>query len=122
MSEVTAALRLLRDAAIVGGRIDAAARGHGLTVDRWRALVAIAANPGCSMGEVIEALVLPATTATRTVDALVDMGAVYRTPAVEDRRRVTLRVSGHGVTLLRDLESGIDSIMASHTAESVDVG
>jgi DNA-binding MarR family transcriptional regulator len=104
---VASSLALLRQAAEVGLRIDDALRGTELNVDRWRALEFIQSSPGCSMADVIDALVISPTTATRAVDTLVEVGAVFRAPAPHDRRRVTLQLSAHGAALLREVQPGI---------------
>ena len=79
MEAVADTLELLRRAAVVAARLETALSSTDLTVDRWRALAHIEANPGCSMSDVIDALVVPSTSATRIVDFLVDIGAVFRT-------------------------------------------
>lgn len=107
MDAVTDTLAFLRQAALVTLDIEAALRDTDLGVDHWRALVFIESSPGCSMAEVIDALVIPPTSATRTIDALVEMRAVFRAPAQHDRRRVTLRLSVHGAALLRQIEPAI---------------
>lgn len=106
-------LSVLRVAAEAQLQLERALRPLDLTVDGWRALMTILATPGASMAEVIEALVIPATSATRVVDALVDRGAVFRTPAPEDRRRVTLRLSAEGLRRLRRAQDAIRAIEPS---------
>ncbi|MBK9476473.1 MAG: MarR family transcriptional regulator [Tetrasphaera sp.] len=103
-------LSVLRVAALAHSQLEGALRPLDLTVDRWRVLMAIHAAPGASMAEVIEALVIPATSATRAVDALVDLGSVFRTSAPEDRRRVTLRLSSAGLRKLRQAQDVIHGI------------
>ncbi len=103
-------LSVLRVAAEAQSQLEGALRPLDLTVDGWRVLMTIRAAPGASMAEVIEALVIPATSATRVVDALVERGAVFRTPAPEDRRRVTLRLSAEGLRRLRRAQDVIRAI------------
>lgn len=107
MDDLVEVLTLLRRAAVVTAGIDDALAGTDLTVDRWRALHFIHQNPGCSMSDIVEALAVPSTSATRIVDGLVDLGAVYRTMSQHDRRRTILRSSSHGAELLRTAESAI---------------
>ncbi|CAM3330790.1 MarR family transcriptional regulator [Mycobacterium frederiksbergense] len=107
MDDLVEALALLRRAAVVAAGIDGALAGTDLTVDRWRALHVVHQNPGCSMSDIVDALAVPSTSATRIVDALVELGAVYRTVSQQDRRRTTLRASSHGAELLRTAESAI---------------
>jgi len=107
MEAVEDVLGLLREASQVAARIETALAGTELTVDRWRALAFIQSSPGCSMSDVVDALVIPSTSATRIVDVLVEIGAVFRTVSPRDRRRTTLRSSAHGQALLRDVEPEI---------------
>lgn len=118
MDDVVEALALLRRAAIVTAGIDDALAGTELTVDRWRALHFVHHNPGCSMSDIVDALAVPSTSATRIVDALVDLGAVYRTVSPQDRRRTALRSSSHGAELLRTAESAITPTVLLHPSGS----
>ncbi|MCV7430387.1 MarR family transcriptional regulator [Mycolicibacterium bacteremicum] len=110
MDDLVEALALLRRAAVVADGIDAALAGTDLTVDRWRGLHVIHHNPGYSMSDIVEALAVPSTSATRIVDGLVELGAVYRTASTQDRRRTVLRSSSHGAELLRTAESAISAM------------
>ncbi|WP_337061875.1 MarR family winged helix-turn-helix transcriptional regulator [Kineococcus sp. G2] len=93
-------LRTLRLAALAEDRLAGALREHGLTVDRWRVLEHVVANPGASMSDVADALVMAPATATRAADALVETGAVYRATDPADRRRVVLHPTATGAALL----------------------
>lgn len=112
MEAVEGTLELLRRASLVAASIERALAGTDLTVDRWRALACIESSPGCSMSDVIDALVIPSTSATRIVDSLVELGAIFRTISPHDRRRTTLRLSTHGQALLRDVEPAIADAIA----------
>ncbi|WP_216842600.1 MarR family transcriptional regulator [Arthrobacter sp. NEB 688] len=103
-------LSVLRVAAEAQSRLEGALRPLDLTVDGWRVLLTIRAAPGASMADLVEALVIPSSTATRVVDALVERGAVFRTPAPDDRRRVTLRLSAEGLRRLRRAQEAIREI------------
>jgi DNA-binding MarR family transcriptional regulator len=107
MEAVADTLELLRRASLIAASIEDALAGTDLTVDRWRALVCVESSPGCSMSDVIDALVIPSTSATRIVDSLVEIGAIFRTVSPHDRRKTTLRLSSHGQALLRDVEPTI---------------
>ena|SRR5262249_22725841 len=107
MDAVADSLALLRQAAVIAMQIDDALGGTELNVDRWRALEFIQSSPGCSMAELIDALCITPTTATRAIDLLVEVGAVFRAPAPHDRRRVTLQLSAHGAALLREVQPAI---------------
>ncbi|MFV0463666.1 MAG: MarR family winged helix-turn-helix transcriptional regulator [Nostocoides sp.] len=104
-------LLVLRAAALVQSQLEDALHPYDLTSDRWRALKAVQAHPGASMAELIDALVMPSTSATRTVDALVEMGALFRAPDPDDRRRVTLHLSAQGKRLLRQVQDGVAGII-----------
>jgi DNA-binding MarR family transcriptional regulator len=117
MEAVADTLALLRRASLMAASIESALSGTDLTVDRWRALAYIESSPGCSMSDVIDALVVPSTSATRIVDFLVEIGAVFRTLSPRDRRRTTLRLSSHGQGLLRDAEPTIVRISTPQTTE-----
>ena len=114
MDAVADTLALLRQASVTAANIESALAGTDLTVDRWRALVFIASEPGCSMSDLVEALMVPSTSATRIVDSLVEIGAAFRTVSPNDRRRTTLRLSSHGQALLREVEPAIVAIHATH--------
>ena len=117
MEAVADTLELLRRASLVAAGIEDALAGTDLTVDRWRALACIESSPGCSMSDVIDALVIPSTSATRIVDFLVEIGAIFRTVSPHDRRRTTLRLSSHGQALLRDVEPTIVEASERQTSE-----
>ncbi|GAA4975988.1 MarR family winged helix-turn-helix transcriptional regulator [Kineococcus glutinatus] len=106
--------RTLRDAlhaaAVVEDRLSTALQPSGLSVDRWRVLSHAAHNAGSSMSDVVEALLLAPATATRAVDHLVDVGAVYRSADPADRRRVLLHASSAGVALLRSVEDAVGAV------------
>lgn len=100
----------LRSLALVQAQVDTALRAIDLTVDRWRALWFIRRNPGSAMADLIDALVMPSTSATRTVDALVEVGAVFRAHDPVDRRRVVLQVSSDGLALLAAASGVVDAV------------
>nr|WP_281373222.1 MarR family transcriptional regulator [Kineococcus aurantiacus] len=79
-------------------------RDGDLTPDRWRCLAQVARQPGASMSDLVETLVMAPATASRAVDGLVDQGLVYRGLDPADRRRVVLRASAEGRRLLAALE------------------
>lgn len=103
-------LAILSAYAQVEAQMDAALRSINLTVDRWRALAFMHKNPGSSMADLINALVMPSTSATRTVDALVDLGAVFRAHDPADRRRVVLHVSTDGLELIDAAAAALDLV------------
>lgn len=72
----------------------------GLTVDSWRVLRLVAAEPGRTMSELTESVVVPPATTTRLVDALVAAALVHRKPAADDRRSVVVHPAAAGLALL----------------------
>ncbi len=77
----------------------------GGTLEGYRVLRALAVSPGTTMGQVASALQLPAPTATRVVDGLVDGALVYRRPDPDDGRRVLVHLSTAGRARLSRWES-----------------
>lgn len=90
-----------------------AATAQGLTPQQHQALLAIKGFPGrdhVSIGELAERLHLRHHSAVGLIDRLVARRLVARAPARADRRRVEVRVTARGETLLRKLS-------AAHLAE-----
>jgi DNA-binding MarR family transcriptional regulator len=73
----------------------------GLTVDKYRSLVAVARLPGCTMKELSQVTSIDRTTLTRMVDQMVAAGWVTREHAVRDRRLVQLSLTPDGLALGR---------------------
>ncbi len=73
----------------------------GLTVDKYRSLVAVARMPGCNMKELSQVTSIDRTTLTRMVDQMVAAGWVTREHAVRDRRVVQLDLTAEGLALGR---------------------
>jgi DNA-binding MarR family transcriptional regulator len=63
----------------------------GATLDSYRLMRALGDGPGATMGELCAVLSVPAPTATRLVDGLVDAALAHRLP---DRVRVHLSTRG----------------------------
>jgi len=85
-----------------------AASAQGLTPQQHQALLAIKGFPGrdqVSIGELAERLHLRHHSVVGLIDRLAARRLVVRTPARTDRRRVEIRVTARGETLLRRLSS-----------------
>ncbi len=73
----------------------------GLTVDKYRSMLAIARFPGCTMKELAQFTSIDRTTLTRMIDQMVAGGLVTREHAVRDRRQVILSLTPDGLALGR---------------------
>lgn len=73
----------------------------GLTVDKYRSMLAIARFPGCTMKELAQFTSIDRTTLTRMIDQMVAGGWVTREHAVRDRRQVILTLTEDGLSLGR---------------------
>ena len=69
---------------------------HDISVTQCWALEALVARGAMRSQQLAEVLMLDKSTTTRVVDALVRKGYVERTPELEDRRAVSLRVTRSG--------------------------
>ncbi|NYI47333.1 DNA-binding MarR family transcriptional regulator [Nocardioides aromaticivorans] len=85
---------------------------HGLTMDHWRIIAVIGAEPGLGMGEIATLAVVPAASLTRYMDKLVERGIVVRRIDPGDKRRSVVALSPRGVEYaarLRAAEAGVAS-------------
>ncbi|HEX5379784.1 MAG TPA: MarR family transcriptional regulator [Phenylobacterium sp.] len=73
----------------------------GLTVEKYRSMLAIARFPGCTMKELSSFTSIDRTTLTRMIDQLVAVGWVTREHAVRDRRQVVLGLTPEGMDVGR---------------------
>lgn len=83
-----------------------AAEDHGLTHAQHQLLLAIrgsASDPGPSVGEVADALLVRHHTASELVDRTQHLGLVERRRSDQDGRRVQLRLTAQGRRILEDL-------------------
>jgi DNA-binding MarR family transcriptional regulator len=74
----------------------------GLSVDKYRCMVAIARLPGCTMKELSQVTSIDRTTLTRMVDQMVAVGWATREHAVRDRRLVQLGLTPEGLAVGRN--------------------
>ncbi|MET3767402.1 DNA-binding MarR family transcriptional regulator [Marisediminicola sp. UYEF4] len=70
------------------------------TVDQWRVLEAIARLEYPTMGEIAAETGMPNASLSRIVDGLEDAAHAYRLPDAADRRRITVRLTDRGQSLL----------------------
>ncbi len=84
-------------------------RKHGaqvLSVPQFRTLLFISRNKGASLSEVAEHIGLTMPSMSALVDGLVTRDFVVRRTHEEDRRRMTLMLTGRGETTLRAAREG----------------
>lgn len=80
---------------LIGGLATALTEEH-TTVEQWRVLERVDAQPAPTMGELSAASGLSNASLSRTVDALEDAAAVFRLVDKADRRRITVHMSDRG--------------------------
>ena len=95
---------------------------EGVSRDGWRVLLMLARGSVRSMGEIAAHTALPAPTATRVVDRLVESRLAYRHTDAVDRRRVLVHLGADGRELVervcRRVERSAASLLGStHTPE-----
>jgi DNA-binding MarR family transcriptional regulator len=71
----------------------------GLTVEKYRSMLAIARFPDCTMTELAQFTFIDRTTLTRMVDQLVATGWVTREHAERDRRQVLMGLTPKGLAV-----------------------
>ncbi len=109
-SELEAGARALRDLLRRAVRVLGLLERHevsccGVSLAQCYALYEVAARPGISVGELAERLGVDPSTASRTVDGLVRMGAMERVPVPGNRRAVALSVTAAGAAMLASLDA-----------------
>lgn len=84
------------------------AEAAGCSIEQWRVLNLLADDAGHTMTEVADHALLPAPTATKLVDRLVNENLVYRHPDPADRRRVLVYAADRG----RELHARLAAALA----------
>lgn len=84
--------------------------------DGWRVLLMLARGTGRSMGEIAGHTALPAPTATRIVDRLVEKKLAYRSADPLDRRRVLVHLSAEGRTVVESVCQRVQRILSPRRA------
>jgi len=93
-------LHLLASAATYRDReLDRRFEPLGLTVEKYRAMLAIARFTDCTMTELSQFTFIDRTTLTRMIDQLVARGWVTRGHAPRDRRHVVLALTPEGLAV-----------------------
>ncbi|MCX6463018.1 MAG: MarR family transcriptional regulator [Pseudonocardiales bacterium] len=106
----------------VATALSPATSAEGVSRDGWRVLLMLARGGGRSMGEIASHTALPAPTATRVVDRLVEANLAFRRTDPVDRRRVLVHLAGGGRTVVERVCGTVerrvgDAIGAAHTPE-----
>lgn len=68
----------------------------GSSLNEWRVLAQLAEGPGRAMSDVSGSLDIPASSATKLVDAMVAANLVYRRGDETDRRKVVIHLAPRG--------------------------
>ena len=113
---------VLDSAALVYARAAEELAPFELTVDRWRVLDLVSRESALTMTALASRLSIPSTTATRLVDHLVSVGALYRVVDHGDRRRVVLHVSERGQDTLAAAAPTLQRLEDDLKAIAVDSG
>jgi DNA-binding MarR family transcriptional regulator len=86
----------------------------GVTNSQFHLLLFIQNNPGTSLQDVAQYLDLTSPSASATVDELVSKQFVLREPSLEDRRKITLTLTGNGQTALQEISEHSQKYMAQY--------
>lgn len=98
LTEVVAVLRGLEQELAAG--LAVALSEEDTTPDQWRVLASIDRLENPTMGEIAAGTGMANASLSRIVDGLEDAAHAYRVPDVADRRRVTVRLTDRGQSLL----------------------
>jgi len=104
MPPETAHVDLLRQVATgLTARVQDILAPSGLTLDQWRVLRTLDGEGPLAMSDLSSRTRIPAPTATRVVDRLVERSLLYRNVDAADRRRVLVHAAERGRRLCRSL-------------------
>ncbi|MHC1719326.1 MAG: MarR family winged helix-turn-helix transcriptional regulator [Clostridiaceae bacterium] len=79
----------------------------GISIAQCHAIVEIGRSGEISLNKLAEILILDKSTMSRTINNLVESGLVIRELHPEDRRFVSIKLSGKGLEAYRDTERGM---------------
>jgi len=79
----------------------------GISIAQCHAIVEIGRSVEISLNKLAEILILDKSTMSRTINNLVENGLVIRELHPEDRRFVSIKLSGKGLEVYRDTERGM---------------
>lgn len=92
------------------GRLDAVVRPHGITVTQYTALTVLEQHPGMSSAQLARHSFVSAQAMEGIVKALADAGLIDRARDPDNRRRMTISLTGAGVALLAECRGDVDRI------------
>jgi MarR family transcriptional regulator for hemolysin len=87
-------------------------RASGISVPQLRTLIFLYRDEGASLSTVAEHIGLGVPSISKIVDALVERKLVIRKSHPDDRRRVVLRLSAHGIDVLGQTRSKAEADLA----------
>lgn len=113
--EQEAVVTLLRTADAVRGRLEAALKPWGLSIEQYNALRILRGAPGGSHPtlEVAARMISRAPNITRLLDKLIAKGFVARSAAEGDRRVVRVRITPAGLRTVSEASSAVDRAEAA---------
>lgn len=102
-------LSVLRTSAVLEHTAAESLKAYGLTLTQYNVLRILrgAGEDGLCRHEVGDRMIKPVPDVTRLLDRLEASGLVVRTRSETDRRYVTARITGEGLTLLAELDEPI---------------
>ena len=105
--------RVMRALQHAMGQLDAPA----LTVPQFRALNFVQTHEGPTLSATAEFLGLTLPSTSKLIDQLVRRGILARDDDAKDRRRMALRLTPRGDTLLKSARAGLDPLLSGPTRE-----
>jgi DNA-binding MarR family transcriptional regulator len=91
-------------------------RAADLTVPQFRTLKFVDRQPGASLSEVAEHVGLALPSMSTLVEGLVARKLILRNTAADDRRRITLMLTGHGQSLVAETYAASQARLAERLA------
>lgn len=87
----------------ISSQLEEQFRAEGIPIEQWRVLEVLSSGRGYAMSELAQAVLMNLPTLTKTIDRMVSNALVYRTTDPQDRRRVLVHASDHGLALANRL-------------------
>ena len=87
-------------------------READLSVPQFRALAFVGRRSKCSLSDVAQHVGTTLPSMSKLIDGLVGRGLVARVPETDDRRRISLSLTGEGKALLAIVRNGTQSFLS----------